>query len=521
MKAAGVWRRSAPFAFSCALAFPLLLVFGGSAQAQDLRDRFNVRLSLTGMYMVEQQEAATPADKAASPFQLGFADLRLTIDARRLPGKFELHLDGRVRITGEFSTDSATTGADQIIARGYLGGREYELRQAWFMRRGDKVDFGIGRILVSEADALKIDGGRLWWRMARHWDISAFAGGYPDPYSRSLTTDYVNAFAFAGGADTSYAFDRYWGSVSVVAAYLGGKDDGGSFNPAAPAGNPKTEDVRGYLTWTGFERFTSWLDIYHDLVFDYAGAAGPQLTRLDIFATARLPKFFSFRLGYDHMSAIAIEMYLTRLLSNRGEFLANTIENNLIVERTARDEGRGTIDFTAGKFSAWGEARIRRRAIVDPNQDPQFTNAGKQVAPDLAYDVTLGVRDRGSLKGIRAALWYTYISDNRARNHVFSIELGRSFLNERLSADVMFLYAATRDSQVGQLCSPPLATFSPATCWGDRIGQEYEGGFTVTGMAWKHWFGLVDYRLLADTQTNSAAHVLYTHTLLLRIEARY
>ena len=67
----------------------------------------------------------------------------------------------------------------------------------------------------------------------------------------------------------------------------------GPFNAAAPAGTPKDENARGYLTWTGFERFTSWLDVYHDFVFDFVGAAGPQLTRLDIFATARLPRFFS------------------------------------------------------------------------------------------------------------------------------------------------------------------------------------------------------------------------------------
>jgi hypothetical protein len=492
------------------------------ARAQDLKDRFNIRVSLTGMYLVEQEGAPSTAERVASPFQLGFADLRLVLDGRRLPGKFEIHIDGRVRVTGEFSTDAATNGADQIVARGYLGGREYELRQAWVMRRGEKVDFGIGRLIVPEADALKIDGARLWWRMAKHWDLSAFAGAYPDPYSRSLTTDYVNAFAFAGGADTSYTYDRVWGAVSVVAAYLGGNNDGGAFDPANPAAeNVKKELIRGYLTWNSFERFTSWLDVYHDLVFDFAGAAGPQLTRLDLFATARFPKWFTLRLGYDHMSAVAIEMYLTRLLSNRADFLAGTIENNLIVDRTGRDEGRGTLDFTVAKFSAWVEGRVRRRAIVNPNEDPQFTNAGKQVAPGLAGDFTVGVRERGSLKGIRVALWYMYLLDYRAASHVLSLEAGRSFLDEKLSVDFLFMYANTRDSQAGQTCAPPLAMFNPATCWGTRIGDEFEGGVTLTAMAWKHWFGLLDYRILADTQTNGPAKVLYTHMLLLRLEARY
>jgi hypothetical protein len=511
-------------------ALALVLLTAAAAQAQDLRDRFNIKVSLTGMYMAEQDNG-NAQNNEASPFQLGLADLRVVMDARRLPGKFELHLDARVRLTGQFSTDAATTGANQVTARGYLGGREYDVRQIWVARRGEKVDFALGRLIVGEADALKIDGGRLWWRPAKHWDLSAFAGAYPDPYSRSVLTDYGAksnelgyGFAFAGGVDTTYTYDRVWGSASVVGAYLGGKDDGGPFNPAAlpSLGNPQTEGARAYLTWTSFERFTSWLDVYHDLVVDFVGAAGPQLTRLDIFATARAPRYFSFRLGYDHLSAIAIEMYLTRLLADRAQFLAGTIENNLVVNRTARDEGRANIDFTAGKFSAFGEGRVRRRAIVNPQDDPQFLNAGQQVAPDLAYDVTLGVRDRGSLKNIRASLWYTYIRDYRARNHILSLEVGRSFLDERLSLDVLFMYANTRDDQAGQAaaCDPRNAIpTTNAVCWGTRDGNDFEVGLTLSGLAWKHWFGLFDYRVLIDTMQTTSAIV--THLLLLRIEARY
>src|SRR5205823_13180511 len=142
----------------------------------------NIRLSLTGMYLAEQ-EGGIPgrAAQVSSPFELGYGDLRFVIDGRRLPGKFELHLDGRVRISGEFSTDAATQGADQVVARGYLGGREYEVRPTYVRRRGEKVDFALGRLLVPEADALKLDGVRLWWRMAKHWDASLYAGAYPNP----------------------------------------------------------------------------------------------------------------------------------------------------------------------------------------------------------------------------------------------------------------------------------------------------------------------------------------------------
>jgi hypothetical protein len=507
----------------------VITLFASVASAQDLRDRFNIRIGLTGMYLAEQDNGSGVAN-VSSPLQLAFGDLRIVMDARRLPGKFELHLDGRVRVTGQFSEDAATIGTGQTTARGYLGGREYEIRQAWVARRGEKIDFGIGRLVVAEADAMKIDGVRLWWRMVKHWDVSAYAGAYPDPYSRSVTSDYLTGdpgnlnlrgvFAFAGGVDTTYTYDRVWGAVSVNAAYLGGKDDGGPFNPANPAGKVQDENVRAFMTWTSFERFTSWLDVYHDLVLDFAGAAGVQLTRLDIFANLRAPKYFSLRLGYDHMSALAIETYLTRLLANRVDFLAGTIENNLVINRTARDEGRANLDFTIAKVSIWAEGRVRHRALVDTKDDTQFVVNGDAIAPSLAYDFTLGVRDRGSLKDIRLGVWYTFIGDYRAQNHIFSFELGRSFLDERLSVDVMFLYANTRDNGVGQACAPGVQLIA-STCWGTRAGDEYEGGLTVTGLAWKHWFGLLDYRILADTETNSPAKVLLTHMLVFRIEARY
>jgi hypothetical protein len=40
----------------------------------------------------------------------------------------------------------------------------------------------------------------------------------------------------------------------------------------------------------------------------------------------------------------------------------------------------------------------------------------------------------------------------------------------------------------------------------------------MTGLAWKHWFGLFDYRLVIDT--SGVANAVITHMLLLRLEAR-
>src|SRR5206468_3169786 len=99
------------------------------------------------------------------------------------------------------------------------------------------------------------------------------------------------------------------------------------------------------------------------------GAAGVQLTRLDVLASARAGSHLTFRAGYDHLSAYAIEMWLTRLLTDRALYLAGTIENNLIVDRTSRDEVHGHADVAFGKLSVFGEARFRRRALVSLTDD--------------------------------------------------------------------------------------------------------------------------------------------------------
>jgi hypothetical protein len=525
----------------------VLGAMSGVARAQDLKDRFNIRLSLTGMYMTEQDLGQRPMGigpeaTVASPLSLAYGDLRVTIDARRLPGKFDIHLDGRVRATGEYSRDAADEGKSQITARGYEGGREYELRSAWFRRRGDKWDFAFGRMIVAEADALRIDGARLWWRMAKHWDASLYGGAFPDPYSRSVLSDYTGGFAYAGGADATYTYDRIWGSLSVNGSYLGGKDDGGPLSAAELAGmvtppTPRIETPRVWITWTDYVRFLSWLDLFTDLVFDAAGAAGAQLTRLDALLAIRAGSHVNIRLGYDHLSAYAIEMFMNRFRNDRTVHLANTIENNLVVQRTARDEARGQVDVSFGKFGFYGEGRFRRRAIVSLNDDPQLVNNGSQVAPGIAYDATIGLRDRGSLAGLRFNLWASYISDYRARNIIASFEMGRSWFDERLSLDLVFLYAKTDDAAAGLgMGGAPVACdqSSPikfsSTCYGTRRGSSYEGGLTLAGEPFSHWYGFLDYRVVADqtdgiwgtvSMTPVPQPTVLTHVLLFRIEARY
>jgi hypothetical protein len=357
-----------------------------------------------------------------------------------------------------------------------------------------------------------------------------------------VLTDYQGGFAVAGGLAAGYTYDKIWGSFTVDGSYLSGNNAGGPLigDPATTGpypGKPSTETPLVWITWTNYVRLLSWLDVFHDLVVDVAGSAGVELRRLDLLASMRAGKHVTIRVGYDHLSAFAIEMWLTRLLTDRNQHLANTVENNLIVDRTARDEARGQIDLTFGNFTLFGEGRFRRRAMVSLTDDPQFVQTGNQVAPGIAYDATLGARDRGSLWKLRPSLWVTYINDYRSRSAIVGLELGRGFVDDRLTINLAFLYANTKDALAG----PPPTACTAATlvplaqglgsCAGTRDGAEYELGLTLTAQPAAHWFGFFDYRLVADTTNGqlgaigtgaaTAQPTLLTHVLLLRIEARY
>ncbi len=525
------------------LLLGLLLLGAGarSARAQDLKDRFNVRLSLSGMYLRETQDEPDKQRSVAGPLSIGYGDLRMVLDARRLPGNFELHLDGRVRLTGNYSTDQGDAGATQTGARGYLGGREYQVTELWARGRWSKIDFGLGRLLITEADALRVDGVRLWVHVHKKWDLSLYGGGYANPYSRSLDTDYVGGSpAFVGGANVRYGYDRIWGSFSANAVYLGGNDDGGPlvFNtantpPTLEAANPQTEPLRAYVTWTNFWRPIKYLDFYHDLVVDVAGAAGVQLTRLNAFVAAHVNKHLTLRLGYDHMSAIAIEMYLTRLLQSRTDFVPGSIENKLTLSRTARDEGRLTVETQFGRTTLTAEGRLRRRVLVTPSNDPQFVYpaananplntgpAGSQVAPTLGYDATLAVRNRGSLWDLRPSLWLTYLRDYRARDLFVGVGLGRDFLKESFFVDVSFTYANVHDEGADNTvgCTATALPDALKTCFGTRIGHDYQAELSLGGTPFKHWFMFADYR--AGVAVSNDLPAVITHVILGRLEARY
>lgn len=576
-----------------ALGLCLHLLSGGPARAEAV---FTGKVSLTAMYYAESDGAASPTDASATTAALAYGDLRVRLEGKRLwRDRLDLRLDVRLRLTGgldferKYSADAGPGYASDpnqslgVSARGYLGGPEYDLREAYgLLRLGERTTLQLGRMHVREADALRVDGARLLRPFGERWEGSVFLGGAPNPYSRSLLSDYqppcgagvagardaaltqdtpcVSGGAQFGGAvgvTARYSYPSIWGALGLVGTVYAGAGDGGPVraDPAGNAGQPllpplqDTDAPRVYVSWMTSWRPLDRLDVFVDAVVDLYGGGGPQLTRLVSLGTLRLLRGdrLTLRLGYTHLSSLAVNMYLNRMLYNRlsGVTLgaaAAAVENNLTVLRTGRDEGRLTADVKVWRrLGAFVDARVRARSLLGGDGDPAVY--GAPVYTDntraLGGDVSVGLREGGTFGGVRAGLSYTALLNFRANNHVIALDLGRDFWNERLSLDLNYVAALTTDAGAGAAAAAQAAgqaVCKPDTpylvgCFGQRSGLAHELGLTVLGQPWRKLFVLLDYRLVAlltdaqpkpnDPTTVVEIPTLLSHQILLRTELRW
>lgn len=559
------------------------------------------KVALTGFFYTEDDGLNIKNDdtlipqRIATASQLGFGELRATVDARRIAKeRIDFRLDVRLRFTGNFDfeskfTDEFITKRDAfnnfgLSSRGYLGGPEYDLREAYVnVRFSESMGLQLGRMFVSEADNIKLDALRLWRRFGPHWTGTAFAGGNPNPYSRSLLSDYappcgngvagdLNNPATSGpcivpglqlgvgaGVGARYSYDRLWGSLALVGSFFAGEGDGGKVvadgnatpvinMPAPPLSQGNLQPASGaldaprvFLAWLNSWRPAERFDLFSDLVVDAYGSAGPQLTRLVLLGTVRLVRDdrLTMRIGASYLSSLAVNMYLNRLVYNRlsgGTLSASGlsfVENNLTILRTGRAEGRVTLDARlVRRLGGFVEGRFRFRSLINGSSDADVygnKDIYGKFAQNIAGDGTIGLRDTGSLAGLRGSLSYSFIGDYRSTNHVINFDLGRDFWHERIGVTLNYLAAITKDRGpiVGATDEACLVTEPFNACYGRRSGMTHEIGLLATLNPWRTLYVVADYRLIAlitDRQPGGAVETFPTvisHAILGRVEFRW
>lgn len=605
-----------------ALAFALLAL--GMAEGRgradfepepgrERRAQYSGRVSVTGSFYAEQQlNAADNGASLAMPGQILLGDLRLRLDGQNVAGRLSFRTDARLRATADLDFEQKfqePAGSSllspiqsSLSARGYLGGPEYDLRELFLgVKITARSQLQLGRLIVTEADALKLDGLRVQLVVSPNWELSLFGGGYPNPYSRSLPSDYeppcgagvasgsqvlnlgpldgavvgpVAAtplgcarlgpqLSLIGGGAARYQYDRLklWGSASAVGTFLGGPGDGGPVIIDAAVvtalGNlrPASSDLdqpRVYVSWVNQITPSRHFALYSDLVVDLLGSHGAQLSRAAVVGNIRplASERVTVRMTYAYMSPIAIGMFLSRAFYNRspnGTSLSGIgiVENNLSILRTARHDARLNIDgILARKLQLFAEGRLRLRSLLDGEQNPAVYQTALYTdnQRDLSGDASLGLRDSGSLRGLKFSAVYSFLQGFRAQNHLLRFSIGTALWQSRIGIDAEYLALLTHDlgaddrqcdtnlnvglGQVAARLDPTQSLFL-AGCFGRRTGTTHEAGVTLSLLGKASWFFYLDYRftaLLSDANPqvqNSTNSTVLGHGVLARVELNF
>jgi hypothetical protein len=473
------------------------------------------RLSFTTEVYKESSTPAAGTNSEASPDTLFFGDVRARLEAEHIKGgKWNFTGDLRLRYTpNDFytNTTSRLPGDTITSSRGWYGGKEYELKEAYFMHRGVKADASVGRMILRDVDAMTVDGVALGVRKSPKIEYGLAAGAFPNPYSRSLTTDYslpiddtrtITEYPLAGAGWAGYRTAQAYGSFGVGAIFPRNK---GSFK----------EDTRTFVTARGYTRFSPVLSLFHYLVFDFTGSAGKNLTNLQAGITWRPRPRLTMEIAYSHMSTYAIETFLRNLLeAPAATGVPGMVLNNLDVARSAADEGRvgGDYSMLEKRIDVFAQVRYRRRGII---ASPKLDTTIAALPADTQIDVSLGARKKRWIKGWDVGGTVAVIRGGRTSSNWAFLRGNRTFMDDRLDVDLDLGYIQYTDECGGTVAAP-----TDPTCVADSSGSTIRAGGSIVFRKSERWLVLADYHFgyNTGTQNNVARPAVTEHNGMLRAQ---
>ena len=398
--------------------------------------------------------------EGASPASRLFGDLRAQVDARHVKGgRWDVRVDGRARVATQAALDSPTIGATTPVQSGVYGGKEYEVRELYAVRSGERTDVVVGRQYVLDLAAVKIDGLRIDYASSDRWTWIAFAGLYPTRGSRSVLTDYPKKLDLAGaevggrvmplsgGVGAAYRFARAYGAIGAV-AILPMSDDNDTGTLERP---------RAFATAQGYWRNSPALDVYHYLVIDGESATGPGLTNLSLGVNWRPTPAMRVNAAINHVDTETLNVQAQALLEEPDPGPA--VQNNVAVSRIASDSAR------VGLSVALKQNRFEVSTSVGARRRPEITLAqggatDVTIAAAQQAEVAISAVDRRSFKGLRIGAHFIAIfgigqaSVYRARTNIGRLTAGRELQDGKGEVEVEASYAASDDASRGQVCTP-------------------------------------------------------------------
>lgn len=437
----------------------------------------------------------------ASPFNRLFTELRAQLDGRHIKGgRWDLRGDFRGRMVNTGLINDLTgldRGDENRIQSGQFGENEYEVKELYLVRGGRRTDMFVGRQVIGDLAALKIDGLRIDYAKTARWTYLGFLGAYPLRGSRSVLTDYPQGkdatnsntgrvVPVAGGFGGAYRTSRGYGAIGGVAIVPTKKDTRtGAF-----------EKPRVFVTTNGYARRSAKLDLYHYVVVDLTGAAGFALTNLTLGAQYKPSMRLRTNVSVNRVDTEAFEQQIANQLENVGNTVDNGVINNAEVQRIAADSVRGTVSGAFGNTNRFElttglSARRRPEVTLKASADPNNPMTDKVLPEAKAIELIVQAVDRRFFGGVRLDLSFIRgvglgnASYARSTSQIIRLGGAKELKDGKMEVQADLAMVSTADDNAGTVCNPGTID----TCYGSANTSAVQANGVGYYRFKKDWFG--------------------------------
>jgi len=456
----------------------------------------------------------TPGDDSAS-FSRMFTEVRLQTDFRHISGgKWDARVDARIRaVTDPTDTtymlaNTPVTTTPTHIQSGLNGQNEYDIRELWLLRNGERSDIFIGRQFVPDLAAVKIDGVRVDYASSSKVTLLGFAGLFPVRGSRSITTDYTplrnDSLDPAGKLVGTEGFGAAYRTIDAYGS-IGGVIE----HPF------QGESPRVFATSAGYYRSGASLDLYHFAVIDLLNQAygsGSHLTNLSVGANYKPSPRLRLTASFNRVDTETLNVQANAFL-NPGAVPTPTtaVDDETFIRRLSTNSARAGVSAGLGqlqRFELSAAATFRYRPALTLLASDGTTKY--PLAAGEGVDLYASLIDRHSIKDMRLGL---DVSASFAVGNVAfqrsEVQAVRGFASRELASgkgewELEVSYAATKDKSAGINCA------DVASCYGASTGSLLSLGGNLYYRINRDWFMLASMFLSHQSIVHTDGTMLTT-----------
>lgn len=439
-----------------------------------------------GNYPAATAAGTTPGSNSAAYSRL-FTDLRLQTDFRHIAGsRWEARIDARARLVNTPAPAQPSSPSPHIQS-GLSGQNEYEVRELWLIRSGQRTDFILGRQFIPDLGGVKIDGLRFDYASSSRLTFLGFAGLYPLRGSRSISTDYIE---LKNPADPTISAGRFVGAGGFGAAYRT-QNAYGSFGAVALVPLQR-EQPRVFATTSGYWRPSQSLDLFHFALIDAVSSYGAQITNLSAGLNYKPAQRLRLTTSFHHVDTDSLNIQAAAFYDSPQPI--PVVQNEIALQRISTTSARGSLSAGLGHLQ-----RFELTVAMALRYRPSFalttvaaTGAGTAVQLDAAKSVEVygSAVDRRSIFGTRIGVDALQSFGIGAiafqRSEVLAVRgfLGRSLGDGRGEWETELSYAKTKDSGTTMSCG------AVPTCFGQSTARVISGGGTLYYRLNREWLAI-------------------------------